>query len=315
MRITNRPSAARSVAAHHLDQQAVGAQRALALAGRDQEVGVVEVDRVDVVEVDERLDVDRPRLARLDRRELLVGDASPACRRGRSRGRPPPTSTSTSSSAQKRRCSIGALSFSCSWWKCRSRSRAALTSCTGTLTSPKLQRAGPERARHVSVAPGSPRARPQVVAVLGLLLRSRSISLPLGLALDQLEHRLAVGVLVGGRGRSPRAASRRACPPSRPRAWSGLRPARGEVEVVGRRRPRRGSAACAARARRRAARTATRYSRSWKVKRPIPARPAAPQRLVQQPVGVLRRRARRRSRSSRRRPGRSRRRRRTPRAR
>src|SRR5215212_3315070 len=60
--------------AHRLDKQAVCAQRALALAGGHEPVRVVEVERVDVAEVDEGLDVDRARLARLDGGELLVGD-------------------------------------------------------------------------------------------------------------------------------------------------------------------------------------------------------------------------------------------------
>src|SRR3954449_937338 len=46
--------------------------------------------------------------------------------------------TSSSSFEQKRRVSIGAPSFSCSWRKCTPWSRTALTSETGTLTSPKL---------------------------------------------------------------------------------------------------------------------------------------------------------------------------------
>src|SRR3712207_8665742 len=44
--------------------QRVRAQRAVALADRDEEVRVVEVDRVDLVERDELRDVDRPRLLR-----------------------------------------------------------------------------------------------------------------------------------------------------------------------------------------------------------------------------------------------------------
>ena len=60
--MTKRPSAARSVRPHDLDEQPVGAQRALGLAGGDQQVRVVEVDRVDIREVDEGLDLDRARL-------------------------------------------------------------------------------------------------------------------------------------------------------------------------------------------------------------------------------------------------------------
>src|SRR5215212_631185 len=60
--------------AHRLDKQAVCAQGALALAGGHEPVRVVEVERVHVAKVDEGLDVDRARLARLDGGELLVGD-------------------------------------------------------------------------------------------------------------------------------------------------------------------------------------------------------------------------------------------------
>src|SRR4051794_34479158 len=61
-------------ALHDLDEQLVGAPRALRLALGQQEVGVVEGDRVDVGEVDERLDVDRAGLARRGRGELLVAE-------------------------------------------------------------------------------------------------------------------------------------------------------------------------------------------------------------------------------------------------
>ena len=74
VRMTKRPSAALPLALHQLDQQPVGAHRPLGLATGDEEVRMVEVDRVDLVEVDERLDLDRPGLARLDRGELLVAE-------------------------------------------------------------------------------------------------------------------------------------------------------------------------------------------------------------------------------------------------
>ncbi len=59
---------------HHLRQQPVGAHGAVGLAGRDQVVRVVEVDRVDLVERHERLDLDRPRLLRVGGAQLRIGD-------------------------------------------------------------------------------------------------------------------------------------------------------------------------------------------------------------------------------------------------
>jgi hypothetical protein len=61
-------------ARHHLHEQPVGAQVALGLADRREEVGMVEVDRVNVRDVDERLDVDRAGLARRGGGEVLVGE-------------------------------------------------------------------------------------------------------------------------------------------------------------------------------------------------------------------------------------------------
>ena len=61
-------------AAHDLEQQLVGALGAFAVARGQEEIGVVEVDRVDVLEVDEGLDLDRAGLARGGQRELLVGE-------------------------------------------------------------------------------------------------------------------------------------------------------------------------------------------------------------------------------------------------
>ena len=63
------------------------------------------------------------------------------------------------------------LSLACSWWKWKSRSRAALTSCTGTLTSPKLSEPL-QSARAIVSLPTEARLerRRQVVALLGLLL-------------------------------------------------------------------------------------------------------------------------------------------------
>src|SRR4051812_34937438 len=90
-----------------------------------------------------------------------------------------------------------ALSFSCSSWKWKSRSRAALTSCTGTFTSPKL--IDPLQSGRGTSAPRADAGferRHQVVAVLRLLLLEQIYLLARGLALDQVEHRLAIGVLV-----------------------------------------------------------------------------------------------------------------------
>src|SRR5918999_6370094 len=117
---------------------------------------------------------------------------------------PRPTSshwTSASSCEQKRCCSIGALSFLCSWRKWRSRSRVAPVSCTGTLTSPK--ESDPfQSGRGMSGLPAL-QARLQgggeVVRLLALLELDPLDLLALGLAVDQVEDSLAVGVLVVGR--------------------------------------------------------------------------------------------------------------------
>src|SRR4051794_31894191 len=61
-------------ALHDLHQQLVRAQVALGLADGREEVRVVEVDGVDLVDVDERLDVDRARLARRGGGEVVVGE-------------------------------------------------------------------------------------------------------------------------------------------------------------------------------------------------------------------------------------------------
>jgi hypothetical protein len=60
-------------ALHHGAQQVVGANSRLVRI-RHEVVRVVVVDRVDLLEVDERLDVDRARLLRIGRVELLVGE-------------------------------------------------------------------------------------------------------------------------------------------------------------------------------------------------------------------------------------------------
>src|SRR5215207_9634057 len=104
-------------------------------------------------------------------------------------------STSTPSLEQKRRCSIGAPSFSCSCRKCRSRSRAALVRLTGTLTSPNDSDPF-QSVRGIS----GPQARLQGGGEVGGLLLGLGLLgsqvLALGLALDQVEHSLAIGVLV-----------------------------------------------------------------------------------------------------------------------
>src|SRR4051795_7727829 len=109
--------------------------------------------------------------------------------------------TSLSSSEHQRCVSIGDLSFSWSWRKCRSRSRTALTSCTGTLTRPKLsepvqsERAIPEP----SAAPRRRHARlersQQVARVVGLGALRQRLDLALRLRLDVLEQPGAIGVL------------------------------------------------------------------------------------------------------------------------
>src|SRR5947209_3529376 len=114
--------------------------------------------------------------------------------------------TSTSSFEHQRCTSIGAPSFSCSWRKCRSRSRAAVTITTGTLTRPKLKEPlHSERA--MSSAPRLrsrlllpvPQARlergHQVIRRLGLLVLGQLDLLAGGLSLDQLGHPVAVAVL------------------------------------------------------------------------------------------------------------------------
>src|SRR4051812_30286459 len=105
--------------------------------------------------------------------------------------------TSFSSSEHQRCVSIGTLSFSCSWWKWRSRSRTALTSCTGTFTSPKLS--DPlQSARGTSALPRDAglECRHQVARVGGLVALRQRRHLALRLRLDVLEQALAVRVLV-----------------------------------------------------------------------------------------------------------------------
>src|SRR3954462_11670635 len=111
--------------------------------------------------------------------------------------------TSLSSSEHQRCVSTGTLSFSWSWRKCRSMSRTALTSWTGTFTSPKLsdpvqrERAIvcsaplPASARHARLERGH-----QVAGIVGGLAALREgLHLALRLGLDVLEQPLAVGVL------------------------------------------------------------------------------------------------------------------------
>src|SRR3954454_17710828 len=96
-----------------------------------------------------------------------------------------------SSLEQKRRCSMRTLSLACSWWKCRSRSRTALTSCTGTLTSPKLS-----EPVHRDLGKARLQGGGEVVGLLAVLGLGRLDLLALPLALDHPEHRVAVAVLV-----------------------------------------------------------------------------------------------------------------------
>src|SRR3954452_2726621 len=107
--------------------------------------------------------------------------------------------TSLSSSEHQRWVSIGDLSFSWSWRKCRSRSRTALTSCTGTLTRPKLSEPVQSERGMVSAPPAARHARlerrEQVAGVVGLGALRQRRDLALGLRLDVLEQPLPVGVL------------------------------------------------------------------------------------------------------------------------
>src|SRR5215218_7287579 len=85
-------------------------------------------------------------------------------------------------------------SDSCTWRKCRSRSRTALTSFTGTLTRPKLK----EPVQSDLAKARLQRRREIVRLLLGLGL-GRVDVLALALALDHREHGVAIGVLVFAR--------------------------------------------------------------------------------------------------------------------
>ena len=174
----------------------------------------------------------------------------------------------------------------------------------GHVDEPEAERAGPQRAGHIS-RPGSPRARPPGRRRARAPLGGELDLLARRLALDQLQHRVAVGVLVVARARTPRPAISRAGRPSRPRASPacGRRLGRSRSPA---RRPRRGSASCAARGRRRAG--ARRPAARGRGRPSGRCRRARSQRRVQQPVGVLAASRRRGNRSCRRRADRSRRR-------
>ena len=152
---------------------------------------MVVVDRVDLVELDERLDVDRPRLLGVDRAQLLVGDHH-VCRRTRV----PISSygTSLSSFEHTRRISIGVWSLESSWWKCRSRSRTALNELHRHVDEPEPERAGPERARHQPRLASSAAIRSSVSSRSGL--RASRSPRPCALRSISFEHGLAVGVVV-----------------------------------------------------------------------------------------------------------------------
>src|SRR4051794_3524170 len=89
--------------------------------------------------------------------------------------------------------SIGVSSLACTWRKCRSRSRTALTSRTGTLTSPKLS-----DPVHSDLAKARLQRGGQVVGLVLRLGLARVDLLAVALALDDLQDRVAVavGVLV-----------------------------------------------------------------------------------------------------------------------
>src|SRR4051812_40841357 len=110
--------------------------------------------------------------------------------------------TSLSSSEHQRCVSTGTLSFSWSWRKWRSMSRTAVTSWTGTFTSPKLS--DPVQSERATLLPPLPaparharlERRHQVVRIVrGLAALRQRLHLALRLRLDVLEQPLAVGVL------------------------------------------------------------------------------------------------------------------------
>ena len=71
---TNLPSAATAARLHRLEQEDVGSPCRLG-GGGDEEVGAVEVDRVDLLELDEPADLDAARrVVLLDRLEIRVLD-------------------------------------------------------------------------------------------------------------------------------------------------------------------------------------------------------------------------------------------------
>ena len=182
----------------------------------------------------------------------------------------------------------------------------------GHVDQPEAERAAPQRARHQRPRSDARLERGhQVVAVLGLLLRGEVDLLALGLALDQRRAPPRGRCPRSPRGRTPRRSDSTSCVAISTSRFDGLRAGRSISSSPPSTTSSWKRSVCSA-STSSSARTATRYSRSWKVKRPMPARP-----LREAPRGAAgrrpRRRARRRSRSSRRRPGRCRPRRRTPR--
>ena len=246
---------------------------------------MVEVDRVDLVEVDEGLDVDRARLARLAgaSSSSVSTTCSPSSARSRAdllpvRPRCPPRSSSGAARS-------GVSSFSWSWRKCRSRSRAALDRLHRHVDQAEGERAVPERARHAQGSPpGSPEGGHRGRRCSSSGSGSSALDLlALRLALDQLEHRLAVAVLVVAPARTSLQSDSTSCPAISTSRLLGL--FRGSA---GRgRRPRTTSSwkriVCSASTPSSGA-TATRYSRSWKLKRPI----ADPAGLARAPPGSTR---------------------------
>ena len=215
---------------------------------------MVEVDRVDVGEVDERLDVDRARLARLRRRRAPRRSARPAAVEVVAVARPP----RTGSPCPPRRRSGGPRSArrpSRAAGGSAGRGRArALYRRDGDVHEPELSEPDHRRARHQRLRAGLPQRGRQVAR----LRRARSSSagssaLPVRLALDHVEHRLAVGVLVAAPGRSLVQRLDQLARHLDLRCSGGLRARFGASSVVRAARSRRRSASCAARAARRAA--------------------------------------------------------------
>ena len=183
---------------------------------------MVEVDRVDVGQVHEGLDLDRARLARLDRGQLLVGQDHLLARRGRRSGRPPPRDLDVLLRAEAPLLDPHLVLLVQLVEVVVEVARRA-HQLHGHVDEAEAERAAPQRARPISASPRrSPRAqRPDRRRARAPPARPGR-SPPLGLALDQLEHRLAVGVVVDARARSPRWSESTACAAISTSRFAGL---------------------------------------------------------------------------------------------